>query len=232
MKKLGLIGGMSWESTAEYYRIINQTVHHELGGSHSSDCFIYSFNFEEIDRLQHEGKWDEMGILLADKAVALEKAGAEILLLCTNTMHLLADIIMNSITIPFLHIVDVVGQEITNKKLSKVGLLGTKFTMEKDFFRNRLSKTYGIEVIVPDLEERDFIHHVIYRELIQGKISKESQQQFIAIVDHLKDEGAEGAILGCTEIPLILKQEDCEIMLFDTTYLHATEAVRIALREE
>ena len=232
MKKLGLIGGMSWESTAEYYRIINQTVHNKLGGSHSSDCFIYSFNFEEIDRLQHEGQWEEMGVLLADRAVALEKAGAEIILLCTNTMHLLADTIMNRITIPFLHIVDVVGREIERKKLYKVGLLGTKFTMEKDFFKDRLSKMYGIEVITPTLEERDFIHHVIYHELVQGTISKESQEQFIAIADHLKNKGAEGVILGCTEIPLILKQDDCDIPLLDTTSLHATAGVRMALGED
>ena len=223
---------MSWESTAEYYRIINQAVYNKLGGSHSSDCFIYSFDFEEIDRLQHEGLWDEMGELLAEKAAILEKAGAEIILLCTNTMHLLAETIESRISIPFLHIVDVVGKEIKAKDISKAGLLGTKFTMEKRFYKDRLSGSFDIEVLVPDPEEREFIHHVIYRELIQGKISMDSKKQFVEIADRLRKEGAQGIILGCTEIPLILKQDDCEIPLFDTTYLHAMAGVNLALGKE
>lgn len=223
---------MSWESTAEYYRIINQTVNDKLGGSHSCDCFVYSFDFEGIDKLQHEGKWEELAILLADAAVTLEQAGAQIILLCTNTMHLLSDTIENSLSIPFLHIVDVIGQEITRKKLHKVGLLGTKFTMEKEFYKERLFNSFGIEVIIPTLEERDLIHDVIYHELVQGEISNKSRKQFITIADRLGASGAEGVILGCTEIPLIIKQDDCTIPLFDSTHIHATAAVKMALEEE
>jgi aspartate racemase len=232
MKKLGLIGGMSWESTAEYYRIINQIVNKELGGSHSCDCFIYSFDFGEIDKLQHAGKWEELAALLADIGVTLEQAGAQIILLCTNTMHLLSDTIENNLSIPFLHIVDVIGQEITRRKLKKVGLLGTKFTMEKEFYKERLLHSFGIEVIIPDPEERNLIHEVIYHELVQGEISNKSRDQFIRIVDRLGASGAEGVILGCTEIPLIINQEDCTIPLFDSTHIHATAAVRMALEEE
>ena len=229
MKRLGLIGGMSWESTAEYYRIINQKVNDELGGSHSCDCFIYSFDFDTIDKLQHEERWDEQAVLLANVAKTLEKAGAQIILLCTNTMHLLADSIEKSLTIPFLHMVDVVGEEIKRKQLNKVGLLGTRFTMEKEFYRERLFKSFGIEVIIPDLDEREIIHNVIYHELVKGHISNESRKHFIRIVERLAKSGAEGVILGCTEIPLIIKQEDCSIPLFDSTHIHASAAVRMAL---
>jgi aspartate racemase len=232
MKRLGLIGGMSWESTAEYYRIINQEVSRKLGGSHSCDCYVYSFDFNKIDKLQHENKWEELANLLTKAAVSLEAAGAEIILLCTNTMHLLSDSIEKRISIPLLHIVDVVGEEITKKKLHIVGLLGTKFTMEKDFYKKRLFQSFGIEVIVPKPGERDFIHEVIYHELVQGQISGKSREQFIAIVDRLGASGAEGVILGCTEIPLIISQEDCTIPLFDTTSIHATAAVRMALEIE
>ncbi len=232
MKRLGLIGGMSWESTAEYYRIINQTVNRKLGGSHSCDCYVYSFDFAGIEKLQHDDKWEELAIMLTDAAISLERAGAEIIVLCTNTMHLLSGSIENRLSIPFLHIVDVVGEEIIEKKMRKVGLLGTKFTMEKDFYKKRLKQSFGIETIIPNPGERDIIHEVIYHELVQGQISKESHEQFIAIVDRLAASGAEGVILGCTEIPLIIKQEDCTIPLFDTTYIHAAAAVRMALKEE
>lgn len=231
MKRLGLIGGMSWESTAEYYRIINQAVNHKLGGSHSCDCYLYSFDFAGIEKLQHEEKWEEMGVMLTDAALSLERAGAEIILLCTNTMHLLSDPIEKSLSIPFLHIVDVIGEEIRQKKFHTVGLLGTKFTMEKEFYKERLFRSFGLEVIIPSLEERDFIHKVVYHELVQGQISKESHDKFVAITEHLAASGAEGVILGCTEIPLILKQEDCAVPLFDTTHIHATAAVRMALDE-
>jgi aspartate racemase len=231
MKRLGLIGGMSWESTAEYYRIMNQTVNRKLGGSHSCDCYVYSFDFAGIEKFQHEGKWEELAVLLTEAAISLEKAGAEIILLCTNTMHLLSDSIETRISIPFLHIVDVVGEEIVKNNMSKVGLLGTKFTMEKDFYKERLHRSFGVEVIIPGPEERDFIHKVVYHELVQGQISNASRKRFIAIVERLGASGAEGVILGCTEIPLIIKQEDCAIPLFDTTYIHATAAVRRALGE-
>ena len=232
MKRLGLIGGMSWESTAEYYRIINQAVNHRLGGSHSCDCYIYSFDFSTIEKLQHEDKWKELAVLLTEAALSLEQAGAEIIVLCTNTMHLLSDSMESKLSVPFLHIVDVVGENIREKGIKKVGLLGTKFTMEKDFYRERLLRSFGIEVLIPDSEERDFIHEVIYHELVQGQISKSSHEQFVAIVDRLAGSGAEGVILGCTEIPLILKQDDCAVPLFDTTFIHATAAVRMALGEE
>lgn len=229
MKRLGLIGGMSWESTAEYYRIINQAVNHKLGGSHSCDCYVYSFDFAGIEKLQHEGEWDKMALMLTEAAVSLEQAGSEIILLCTNTMHLLSGPIEKRINIPFLHIVDVVGEEIKKRKMHKVGLLGTKFTMEKEFYKERLHHSFGVEVIIPKLEERDFIHEVVYHELVQGQIGKESHEQFVAIINRLAASGAEGVILGCTEIPLIVKQEDCSIPLFDTTYLHAMAAVKMAL---
>lgn len=232
MKRLGLIGGMSWESTSEYYRIMNQAVNRKLGGSHSCNCYVYSFDFAGIEKLQHEDKWEELAVLLTEAALSLEQAGAEIILLCTNTMHIVSDSIESRLSVPFLHIVDVVGEEITKKKMRKVGLLGTKFTMEKDFYKERLHRSFGVEVIIPAPEERDFIHEVVYHELVQGKISNKSREQFITIVDRLGASGAEGVILGCTEIPLIIKQEDCTIPLFDTTYIHATAGVNVALGEE
>jgi aspartate racemase len=173
-----------------------------------------------------------MGELLAEKAAILEKAGAEIILLCTNTMHLLSETIEKRISVPFLHIVDVIGKEITARNINKAGLLGTKFTMEKNFYKDRLTGLFDIEVVIPEPDDRDFIHRVIYRELIQGKISNDSKNRFIHIVDRLRKEGAQGIILGCTEIPLILKQEDCEIPLLDTTYLHAMAGVNMALGKE
>ncbi len=232
MKRLGLIGGMSWESTAEYYRIINQAINRKLGGSHSCDCYLYSFDFGIIEKLQHEDKWEELAVLLTEAALTLEQAGAEIIVLCTNTMHLLSDSMVSKLSVPFLHIVDVVGEEIKRRKMHKVGLLGTKFTMEKEFYKERLHHSFGVEVIIPAPEDRNFIHEVIYHELVQGQISKKSHEHFVAIVDRLAASGAEGAILGCTEIPLIIKQEDCTLPLFDTTFIHATAAVNRALGEE
>jgi len=229
MKNIGLIGGMSWESSAEYYRIINQMVHEKLGSPHSCECIMYSFDFEVIDKLQHEEKWNELSLLLVDAAIKLERSGAELLVLCTNTMHLLADTIEEAVTIPFLHIVDAIGRKILKKKMQKIGLLGTKFTMEKEFYKERLNRLFGIEVIVPLPEERDFIHHMIYNELVNGMINEASKKRVLTIIDHMSAAGADGVILGCTEIPLIVRQNDCSITLFDSTQIHAVAAVEMAL---
>ncbi|UCG26965.1 MAG: aspartate/glutamate racemase family protein [Bacteroidales bacterium] len=232
MKKLGLIGGMSWESSAEYYRIINQTVHEKLGRPHSCECIMYSFDFGVIDKLQHEGKWNELSALLVDAALNLERSGAEFLLLCTNTMHILADDIEKKIAVPLLHIADAIGKEILKNKMKKVGLLGTKFTMEKEFYKERLRRLFGIEIIIPVPEERERIHSVIYNELINGIISNESRNEFITIINNLRTGGAEGVILGCTEIPLIVHQDDCRIQLFDSTRIHSVAAVELALTRD
>jgi len=230
MKTIGLIGGMSWESSLEYYRIINETVKEKLGGFHSAKCLMYSVDFEEVEKLQRQGKWDEATALMIDAAQRVKKGGADFVVICTNTMHKMAEEVQSSINIPLLHLADVTAERIKAQGLKKVGLLGTKFTMEEDFYKGRLIKKHGLEVMIPDDEEREAIHNILYNELCMGEIKKISKDKFKKIIDNLVLKGAEGIILGCTEIPLLIDKEDYEIPLFDTTRIHAEEAVEYALQ--
>jgi aspartate racemase len=229
MKTIGLLGGMSWESSIEYYRIINETVKKRLGGSHSAKCVMYSVDFAEIETLQHAGDWDALTQTMISASQRLEQGGAECLVICTNTMHRMADEIQAAIQIPLLHITDTAAAEIKSKDLSLVGLLGTRFTMEGDFYRGRLEDRHGIQVIIPDDNERETVHRVIYDELIKGKIREESRNAYQKVIAHLGSQGAQGVILGCTEIPLLIHQEDVSIPVFDTTRIHAEAAVDWAL---
>lgn len=231
MKTMGLIGGMSWESSLEYYRIINETVKEKLGGLHSAKCIMYSVDFDEVEKLQHHGKWEEATALMIDAAQRIEKAGADFVIICTNTMHKMAGDVQNSIQIPLLHIADVTADKVKEKGMKKVGLLGTRFTMEEDFYKGRLVEKHGIQVIIPDEEERQIVHNILYDELCLGEIKQISKDKFKEIIDHLAAKGAEGIILGCTEIPLIVLQKDYDLPLFDTTAIHAKAAVEYALRE-
>ncbi|MDQ0270426.1 aspartate/glutamate racemase family protein [Cytobacillus purgationiresistens] len=228
MKTIGLIGGMSWESSVEYYRIINEEIKNKLGGLHSAKCILYSIDFEEIERFQVEGNWEKAGMLLSDVAQALEKAGAEFIVICTNTMHKVIKYIEEKIRIPILHIADATARQIQNSKMSKVGLLGTKYTMEQDFYRSRI-EAYGIEVLVPNNADRESVNKVIYEELCLGEINQSSREQYQKIIKRLIDKGAEGIILGCTEIGLLVKPDNSDVPLFDTTVIHAIESVNIAL---
>lgn len=229
MKTIGLIGGMSWESSLEYYRIINETVKEKLGGLRSARIVMYSFDFEDVAKLQHEGRWDEATDLIIKAAQRLEKAGAELLVICTNTMHIVADEVQKNIKIPLLHIADATAEEIKAKGLNKIGLLGTRFTMEKDFYKSRLVKKHGLEVIIPSEHERQIVHDIIYNELCRGEIKKSSREQFSKIIQKLVENDSEGIILGCTEICLLVKQQDVQVPLFDTTAIHATTATSFAI---
>ncbi|WP_077604022.1 aspartate/glutamate racemase family protein [Oceanobacillus sojae] len=228
MKTIGLIGGMSWESSAEYYRIINEKVKSELGGLHSAKCLLYSVDFEEIERFQAEGRWGEAGKRLGDAAYSLEKAGADFIVICTNTMHKVVKDIEAKINIPVLHIADATANQITKSNLHTVGLLGTKYTMEQDFYKARI-KSNGINILIPDQSEREMINKVIFEELCLGNIKQSSRNDYKEVINHLINQGAEGIILGCTEIGMLVKQEDSEVPLFDTAEIHAMEAVRKAL---
>jgi len=228
MKTIGLVGGMSWESTLEYYRIINETVKEKLNKLHSAKIIMYSVDFEEIELLQHKGKWDELTSLMIEIAQRLEKAGADFIVICTNTMHKVAEDMEKSVEIPLLHIVDVTAEKIKAKGINKVGLLGTRFTMEDNFYRDRLRK-HGIKAIIPSEKEREMIHSIIYNELCLGVIKESSREKFKKIIKNLAKRGAEGVILGCTEIPLLIKQEDVDLPLFDTTEIHAKASVDFAL---
>ena len=229
LKCTGLIGGMSWESTLHYYRIINEEIKEKLGGLNSAPILLYSFNFAEIERLQQIGDWPEAGCLLAEKAVLLEKAGADYLIICTNTMHKVADAVEASAGIPLLHIVDPTAKAIREQGFSRVGLLGTSFTMEDDFYKGRLSRKYGLEVVTPAAEDRKIIHRIIFEELCLGRIMEQSRLEFQRIIDDLIKKGAGGVILGCTEISMLIKPQDAEVPLFDTTELHAREAANWAV---
>jgi len=231
MKTIGLIGGMSWESSLEYYRIINETVREQLGGLHSARIVMHSFDFAQIAELQNKGDWNQAAKLLADAAKRLEQAGAEVLVICTNTMHKSADHVQENVHIPLLHIADATAEQIKARELKKVGLLGTKFTMEEDFYKGRLSDKHGIEVIIPDEHERQIINQIIFDELCVGQIKQDSKENFRRIMQNLAKNGAEGIILGCTEICLLVEQQDVEIPLFDTTTIHATSAARFALSQ-
>ncbi|OAZ60668.1 Aspartate racemase [Bacillus siamensis] len=228
MKTIGLIGGMSWESSAEYYRIINEEIKKKLGGLHSAKCVLYSVDFKEIEHYQSEGAWDKAGAALGEAARSLEKAGADFIVICTNTMHKVIGYIQNMITIPILHIADATADQITRQGIRSVGLLGTKYTMEQDFYKSRI-ESHNINVIVPADEEREVINHIIYQELCLGEIKQSSKTMYKKIINHLVDRGAEGIILGCTEIGLLVKAEDSEVPLFDTAFIHAQTAVNTSL---
>ncbi len=231
MKTIGLIGGMSWESSTEYYKLVNRKVKEMLGGFHSCQSIMLTVDFDEIVKLQHEGNWETLDKHMVAAAKQLEAAGADIIVLCTNTMHLCAPAILESINIPFLHIADATGQAIVEKSISKVALLGTRFTMEKDFYKQFLNDIFEIEVLVPNDEEMDLIHNIIYKELVQGDINDESREIYKTIINRLEQEGAQGVILGCTEIPLLISDADVNIPTFDTTRIHAEKAVEWALEE-
>lgn len=231
MKRAGIIGGMSWESTVEYYRIMNETVKEKLGGLHSADILIYSYDFHDIEVLQHQGKWEEMAQSMINVAKQLQAAGAEFIVIATNTMHKLVPAMEQVLNLPILHIADATGEAIKARGLSKVGLLGTRFTMEGDFYRGRLVDKYGIEVVIPNEQERQAVHDIIYHELCLGVIKNDSRSVFQGIIENLKEQGAEGVILGCTEIPLLIKQQDSPIAIFDTTTIHAKAAVSLALQD-
>jgi len=229
MKTIGLIGGMSWESSSEYYRIINETIRERLGGLHSAECIMYSADFEQIENLQHQGKWEELTKLMLNFAQKLEGAGADFIVICTNTMHKMAEEVENNTNIPLLHIADATAEKIIEKGLGKLGLLGTNFTMEEDFFKKRLEEKYNIEVIIPSQNDRRIIDSVIYNELCLGIIKQSSKEKYKEVINRLISDGADGVILGCTEIPLLIGQEDVEIPVFDTTTIHAKSAVEFAL---
>ena len=228
MKTIGLIGGMSWESSIEYYRIINEGTKSKLGGLHSAKSVMYSVDFAEIEALQHQNRWREAAEMMVSAAQSLERAGADFVVLCTNTMHKLADQIEANIQIPLLHIADATAAQIQACGIQKIGLLGTRFTMEEDFYRGRLVNKHGLEVIVPDPDQRSLVHQIIYEELCLGIINPESRQQYIEIMNRLVESGAEGVILGCTEIELLVQAGDSPVELFPTTRIHAEAAVEQA----
>ncbi len=228
MKTLGLIGGTTWVSTVDYYSYINKMAAGRLGGSASAELILYSLNFAEIKAWADEGNWKAIGERLSDLAARLESIGAGAIVLCANTMHIVAETVRESVGIPVLHIVDAVAMEIEKQHGKKVALLGTGFTMDNDFYQNRLL-TFGIETIVPEKQDRDFIHNSIFDELGKEIFRDETKQRYLQIIDRLSKEGAEGIILGCTEIPLLIKQDDCSVPVFDTTMIHAKYAVDFAL---
>jgi aspartate racemase len=229
MRTIGLIGGMSWVSSAEYYRLINERVAEKLGSLHSARSLMFSVDFEEIEQLQHQGNWEEMTRMMVDAAQRLEKAGADLILLCANTAHAMAEDVQKAIGIPLLHVADATAERIRAARMKKVGLLGTRFTMEEEFYKGRLAEKYGLDVLTPDEQEREVIHSVIYGQLCLGDIRKESRDRFVEIIRGLSSRGAEGAVLACTEIPLLVSQEDVDVPLFNTTRIHAEAAVDYAL---
>ena len=229
MKTVGLLGGMSWESTAGYYRSINEGVKNALGGLHSAKIVMYSVDFEPIEKLQHDGDWESAARILSDAAMKVESAGADFLLICTNTMHIVAPEIERSISIPVLHIADATAEVLVDKKIERVGLLGTAFTMEHEFYKGRLKKRFGIDVLTPNTKDRELVQKVIYQELCLGKIEADSKIECLRIIDSLAAQGAEAVILGCTEIGMLVNQEDTNLELLDTTAIHAKKAVEYAI---
>jgi aspartate racemase len=230
MKTIGLIGGMSWESSAVYYNLINKKVKEILGGFHCAKSVMVTVEFDEIQRLQHIEDWKSLDAIMVKSAKQLEAAGADIVILCTNTMHLCSPAIIENISIPFLHIAEATGMKIAEMGLKKVALLGTRFTMEKDFYKTYISEKFGIEVIIPEEKEREKIHNTIYNELVQGEINDESREIFKQIISNLEERGAQGVILGCTEIPMLISDSDVNIPVFNTTEIHAEKAVEWALQ--
>jgi aspartate racemase len=231
MKMIGLIGGMSWESSIEYYRLINERVRERLGGLHSAQSLMISVDFAEIEVLQHEGRWDEAAAAMVAAARRLERGGADFVVLCTNTMHRVAEEIERAIDIPFLHIADATAEKIKAAGLEAVGLLGTRFTMEEDFYKGRLETRHGLEILIPGPEDRAIVHRVIYEELVVGEIHPTSRAAYLEIIATLVDRGAQGVILGCTEIGLLVKPGDAPVPVFDTTAIHAATAVDLALAD-
>lgn len=232
MKTIGLLGGMSWESTQHYYQQINQGVKRQLGGLHSAQIAMFSVNFEPIEKCQHRGDWSGTAEILSEAAKRVEQAGADFLLICTNTMHKVADEIGSNIDIPILHIADATAESIKQQGMSKVGLLGTAFTMEQDFYKGRLTEQHGIEVIVPNLAQRETVHRVIYQELCLGQIKADSKQAYLEVIDDLHKAGAQAVILGCTEIGMLVQQTDTNVKLLDTTQIHADKAVELAINSK
>lgn len=229
MKTIGLIGGMSWESTASYYKALNEGVKERLGGLNSAKVVLFSVNFDEIEKLQHQGKWDETAVLLSQAAESVEKAGADFLMICTNTMHKVVPEIESRISIPILHIADATANVLQADGIEKVGLLGTRFTMDQDFYKGRLTDKFGMEVLVPNSEDQETVHSIIYDELCKGIIKENSKEQYLAIINKLYQQGAQAVILGCTEIALLVNQEDTQVPLYDTTEIHAKQGVEYAL---
>jgi aspartate racemase len=230
MKAIGLIGGMSWESSIEYYRMINEGVQARLGGLHSAKSVMVSVDFAEIEALQHQGRWEEATQVMIQAAQGVERGGADCVVICTNTMHKMAEAVQEKIGIPLLHIADATAERIQAQGLQCIGLLGTRFTMEEDFYKGRLEQRFGLRVLIPGAQDRQVIHRVIYDELVLGKIMPGSREQYLGIIKSVVEQGAQGVILGCTEIGLLVKQSDCGVPLFDTTEIHATSAVEWALR--
>jgi len=230
MKTIGLIGGMSWESTVTYYQIINETIKKELGGLHSAKILLYSVDFAEIEEYQTNGEWDKSARVLAEAAGNLEKAGADYLVICTNTMHKVAPDIQKKISIPIIHIAEATADELKQQKITKVGLLGTKYTMTQEFYKSKL-KAAGIEVVIPNEKGIETVNEIIYEELCLGKILDLSREKYQKIIDELKENGAQGVILGCTEIGLLIQQKDSSLPVFDTTKIHAVKAAELAIRE-
>lgn len=229
MKTIGLIGGMSWESSLEYYRIINEAVKQRLGGLHSADCLMYSFDFAEIEALQMAGAWDEATARMIEAAQRLERGGADCIVICTNTMHKMADAVQAAVDLPLIHIADATAEAIKAQGIATVGLLGTSFTMEEDFYKGRLIDKHGLNVLVPDAAGRKMVNRVIYNELVLGDLRPESRAAYVDVIRDLHAQGAQGIILGCTEIGLLIKPEDSPLPVFDTTVLHAQAAVSFAL---
>jgi aspartate racemase len=232
MKKIGILGGMSWESTAEYYRLINQSVNKKLGGVHSAEMVIFSYDFHRLERLLHQNNWSEISDILVKGASTLKAAGAEILVLATNTAHKVAGKIEDHVDLPLIHIADATGEAILKEGLKTVGLLGTKMTMEEEFYLVRLKEKFGISVVTPDVNDRQYVSDVIFKELVRGKFLDDSKVEYCKIIDKLTQSGAEGVILGCTEIPLLVKPEDTKVNLFDTTAIHTQKIVDVALADD
>lgn len=229
MKTIGLIGGMSWESTSLYYSAINQGVKSALGGLHSAKVCLYSVDFHEIEQLQHQGKWAETADILAKAAQAVEAGGADVFLICTNTMHKVAAEVQAAVNIPMIHIADATAKGLLTGGITKVGLLGTAFTMQQEFYKGRLTSEFGIEVLVPNTEQQVMVHEVIYQELCLGEINLDSKQKYLEVIQDLYNQGAQAVILGCTEITLLVQQKDTQVPLYDTTAIHAQSAVAVAL---
>jgi len=228
MKTIGMLGGMSWESTTSYYKAVNEGIKGKLGGFHSAEICMYSVDFADIEELQHQGNWQATGEILARAAQRVEAGGADFLVICTNTMHKVVPEIEKAISIPVLHIADATAERLLGDKIRRVGLLGTRFTMEQDFYKGRLAGKFGIEVLIPEPEDREIIHNIIYSELCLGKVKERSRHQYLQIIDALRQRGAEAVVLGCTEIAFLVRQEDTRVPLYDTTAIHAEKAVELA----
>lgn len=229
MRKIGLLGGMSWESTIDYYRNINQGIKAALGGLHSAEIVLYSVDFQPIEALQHQGDWKGAADILCEAALAVQAGGADCLLICTNTMHKVAGAVEQAIDIPLLHIADATADALKKNGIETVGLLGTAFTMEQEFYKGRLSKFHGLNVLTPDKQDRETIHDIIYQELCLGSIQTQSREKYLSIIEKMAGQGAQGVILGCTEIGMLVSQSQTAVKLFDTTEIHARAAVKFAL---